>query len=289
MKKNIIKQKGRMAAAALILLSCLTACGNRVTGDNMSKEEAIGALEAETEDSGDIASAEDSESAALTEEGNRTEGIQTDRDSMIDAYVSILEGVYGNHSFPDGYDYGFDDYYDISENQFAVYDIDRDGKEELIIQYVTTASAGMIEKIYDFNSSTNTVTEEFSEFPNLTYYDNGVIEAGWSHNQGLAGEFWPYTLYRYDRESDTYVEEEMVDAWDKSLSETNYDGEPFPEDADKDGDGIVYYIMPDGKYELNAPADSEEYNQWHDSYVKGAEKVAVPYRNLSEENINSIK
>lgn len=284
--KNRIKQI-RWILITLILLCFLSACTNRVNNDYISNKEPIGEVETakkETEEIDEIVSSEKD-----TNDEKKKEDLPTDRNSMINAYNSILEGVLINHTFPDGKDYGYDDYYDISENQFAVYDIDRDGKDELIIEYITTAMAGMVVKIYDFNSSTNTAIEQFSEFPNLTYYNNGVIEAGWSHNQGLAGDFWPYTLYRYDQESDTYIEVGMVDAWDKSLSETDNEGKHFPDDIDKNGDGVVYFIMLNGKYENDNPVDLEEYNQWHDSYVGGAEKVKVPFMKLNEENINSIK
>lgn len=284
--KNRIKQI-RWILITLILLCFLSACTNRVNNDYISNKEPIGEVETakkETEEIDEIVSSEKD-----TNDEKKKEDLPTDRNSMINAYNSILEGVLINHTFPDGKDYGYDDYYDISENQFAVYDIDRDGKDELIIEYITTAMAGMVVKIYDFNSSTNTPTEQFSEFPNLTYYNNGVIEAGWSHNQGLAGDFWPYTLYRYDQESDTYIEVGMVDAWDKSMSETDNEGKHFPDDIDKNGDGVVYFIMLNGKYENDNPVDLEEYNQWHDSYVGGAEKVKVPFMKLNEENINSIK
>lgn len=284
--KNRIKQI-RWILITLILLCFLSACTNRVNNDYISNKEPIGEVETakkETEEIDEIVSSEKD-----TNDEKKKEDLPTDRNSMINAYISILEGVLINHTFPDGKDYGYDDYYDISENQFAVYDIDRDGKDELIIEYITTAMAGMVVKIYDFNSSINTAIEQFSEFPNLTYYNNGVIEAGWSHNQGLAGDFWPYTLYRYDQESDTYIEVGMVDAWDKSLSETDNEGKHFPDDIDKNGDGVVYFIMLNGKYEKDNLVDLEEYNQWRDSYVGGAEKVKVPFMKLNEENINSIK
>lgn len=285
MKRTMIKQK-ILIVTTLILLFCLTACTNRVMNDNMTNEEAVDETieEAETENIEENTATEED-----TIEETETNDLQADRTSMIEAYTSILKGVYTNHSFPDGNDYGFDETYNSSDNKFAIYDIDQDGKDELIIEYVTTAMAGMTEKIYGFNASTNAASEEFSEFPNLTYYDNGVIEAGWSHNQGFAGEFWPYTLYQYNAESDTYAKIGMVDAWDKSLSEKDYDGNPFPVDSDKNGDGIVYYIMPGDNYLLDKPVDLDEYNLWHDSYVGGAGKVDVPYVSLNEVNINGIK
>mgnify|MGYP006990178543 CR=1 FL=1 len=37
----------------------------------------------------------------------------------------------------------------------------------------------------DYDEAAGAVRMEFSNFPLLTFYDNGVIQAGWSHNQGL--------------------------------------------------------------------------------------------------------
>ena len=54
------------------------------------------------------------------------------------AYAAALEEIYTNHTFPDGKDFGFDGFHDMSENKFAVYDIDSDGKKELIVLYTTT-------------------------------------------------------------------------------------------------------------------------------------------------------
>lgn len=149
--------------------------------------------------------------------------------------------------------------------------------------------AGMVEKIYDFDRNTNAVTEEFEEFPNLTFYDNGIIEAGLSHNQGLAGDFWPYSLYKYDNESDTYRFMGTVDAWDKSVAETGYDEKPFPKEIDKNGNGIVYYITSNGTTNITNPIDKEKYDQWHDSYIGNAKKVNLPFMKLTKENIDSIK
>ena len=86
--------------------------------------------------------------------------------------------------------------------------------------------------------------EELSQFPMLTFYDNATIGAGISHNQGYAGEFWPYMFYTYDAANDSYRAEYFVDAWDKSLSDVNYNGEAFPDDADKDGGW--HCILPRG-------------------------------------------
>ena len=157
------------------------------------------------------------------------------------------------------------------------------------MEYTTTCVAGNAEIIYDYDSATDTVREEWIEFPMVTYYENGVIRAGWSHNQGLAGDmFWPYTLYQYNAEKDTYLQVAMVDAWDKALSDINYMGQKFPEETDVNGDGLVYYIMTGEEYELNDPVDLAEYEEWINSYIGNADRIEVPYQKLTEDNIKNF-
>ena len=60
-------------------------------------------------------------------------------------------------------------------------------------------------EVYDYDEASGELYEELSQFPMLTFfYDNATIGAGISHNQGYAGEFWPYTFYTYDAANDSY-------------------------------------------------------------------------------------
>ena len=204
------------------------------------------------------------------------------------AYQNVLWDVYYCQSFPGGRDLGYDGY-DMSDNKFDLRDIDNDGNVELILVYTTTYMAGMAEIIYDYDADTDSVREQFIEFPGVTHYDNGILKADWSHNQGLAGRVWPYTLYQYNPDKDTYEAVAMVDAWDKSLADKDYDGNAFPDDVDKDGDSIVYYITEADEYETKNPVDFAEYQQWIDSYIKGAEVVEGSCVELTLENILNVK
>ena len=122
-----------------------------------------------------------------------------------EAYKAALENIYVNHVFPDGTTCKYFDAQDLANSQFTILDIDGDGEEELIIQYVSGPMGGMREVIYCFSGG-DFLGEELLEFPPLVYYDNGFIRADSSHNQGNDTDGWPYVMYQYMEESDSYKE-----------------------------------------------------------------------------------
>lgn len=121
-----------------------------------------------------------------------------------EAYILTLENLYTNRIWPDGTE--VDLMGDMSENVFAVYDVDGDGEDELIIKYTSSSMAGMIEAVYGYDSETGVLYQELREFPALTFYDNGFIRADASHNQSDDPEAWPYTMYQYKKDTNTYEE-----------------------------------------------------------------------------------
>ncbi|MDE7243630.1 MAG: hypothetical protein K2O18_06605 [Oscillospiraceae bacterium] len=212
-----------------------------------------------------------------------------DRAAMLKAYSDVLHGFYDGHVDHTGQDLGYYEESGMGLNRFAVYDVDLDGQDELLVSYTTTlASAGVREYVLGYDAESGTVREEFSGNPTVIYYDNGVIEALWYYNRGRAGDvLWPYTFWRYDPQADAYRATEMADAWDKSLVE-----EGFPDSADKDGDGVVYYLIEYGDYvdyNSDTPVDKSGYDTWRESFLGGANELPVPFVDLDESNINSIR
>ena len=205
-----------------------------------------------------------------------------------EAYRFVLENLYQTYTLPDGTALGYDEITDLSWNKFAVFDIDRDGKEELIILWTTAYTAGMSGVVYGFDSGAGAVRAELLEYPLQTFYDNGVVRVELSHNHGMAGEikdFWPHIFYRYDKNTDQYVLAAEVDAWNKAYYEKDYNEKPFPDDLDKDGDGILYRVTSGKEDKL---MDLKEYQKWQDSITGGAKKVEIPFVEMTEKNIKAV-
>lgn len=237
---------------------------------------------------GDWTNSPDSTNMSTEGTSSDTQGtIPWSNDPRIAAYQSVLYNVMQYHEFPEARDLGYDGT-DMDQNKFAIFDIDDDGNEELVFIYTTTYNAGMAAMIYDYDSTTGMVREQFFRYPSVTYYDNGIIQANASHNHGMGGEFWPYTLYGYNPETDIYDQIASVDAWDKTIAEEDSQGNRFPDGIDQDGDGMVYSIIPYAQSEDTQPVDNAQYDEWYQSYIGDAAKVQIPYQKLTEQNIADI-
>ncbi len=179
---------------------------------------------------------------------------------------------------------------DIDENEFAIYDVDNDGMEELVIRWSNAASASVAGIVYAFDSE-GKIYRELESTPYLRFYGNGIIEADSAHSSGLSGAFWPYTLYQYDNAEGIYKEISRVEAWDKSAFDENTQ-EIYPEEADTSKTGFVYYLYPsdyDYSFGMPQPMDAADYHAWHDSYLKGAPEIRIPFRKMTEANISQVK
>lgn len=172
-------------------------------------------------------------------------------------------------------------------NQYAIYDVDGDGREELIVLYTESSMAGMTARIYDYDIEKDEATLEFGEFPALTFYDNGAIKADWSHNQGMGPNFWPHNLYSYDPETDSYVERGSVDTWEKQFRDEDYDGMPFPNELDTDGDGILYYLNDGSSDSEQIMVNKAEYEEWYQSVVGDASELEIPWKTFDMNEISS--
>jgi len=215
-------------------------------------------------------------------------GERTDAQTV---YAKVLRDLLYNGVLPNGGTIDMD-WGDLSQDQFAVYDVDFDGRDELILLHTASYMAGMNGLVMEFDPTyTGTGTPiyfQLGDFPDFIFYDNGIVEVGWSHNQTHGG-LWPYELYGYDADGDYYYHIASVYAADKEIMEAAGIGEEYPEEVDVSGTGRVYYVSFPYSSGVEPAGDrvwdSEEYFAWRDSVLGRAQEIEIPYQNLREINI----
>ena len=296
-----MKKKGSSLKQGIVLLCAvsilLVGCGEKETG---SEQPGIEPIEQTGGESGNTF-VEGTETPELegtgvpdsADTGNADEAATENAQILYAAqvrhyYGGILSQITAAWQLPDGeldtssLENGFGQ---MSDNRFAVADIDGDGREELIVCYANASMAGMMEIIYDYDPVLGELKREFTEWPMLTYYDNGVIKAEASHNH-THGEFWPFALYQYETESDSYKQIAYVHTWDKEISD-EYEGQPFPGELDVDGDGTLFSISegaePSYEYE-SYKYNQADYEKWYNEIMDGAQEIIIPYQPLEYES-----
>lgn len=205
------------------------------------------------------------------------------------AYVAALEQWEKELVLPDGTSCGVKGETNLTGFGFSVSDVDGDGRRELLLICDADVDAADALYVYDYDESASALHLELCEYMLVRFYDNGVAQALWSHNQGLSDSFWPFSLYRYNAEADEYALAGMADAWEKAFAPTGYNGAAFPDDVDQSGAGIVYYVMNDGNYNTDHPVDESEYLQWLNPFLTDAQQLEIDYWSLSDENIALIQ
>lgn len=175
------------------------------------------------------------------------------------------------------------------DNTYSVLDVDGDGKEELLINFGNAFSmAGMVYYVYDYDRVTGEIYIEHAGFPDMTFYGNGYMKEEASHNHGRSSldDFWPYSLYKYNAQTDKYEAVVLMDAWQQQISEDSEPDPAFPIEKDEDGDGIVYYDMSGNYYAPSMIMDNAEYEEWCEQYNTGNIKPIKWYPIITEEEYN---
>lgn len=203
----------------------------------------------------------------------------------LGTFEKLLLTLLHDHKLPDGEVIWEDNSFgDMELNTFAIADVDGDREEELIVNFTTAPMAGMRCMVFRYDAQTETMEQELGVFPAVEFYTGGLAKANWSHNQGFAGErIWPYDLLGYNPATQSYHLICSVDAWDKFMAETDFEGNKFPEEADKDQAGFVYLVTTDGETKTLSKTEFEE--QWQPQTFGSAQEIPLTQWKLTEENI----
>lgn len=207
----------------------------------------------------------------------------------LSAFRQIAEQFYYDHLAPDLTSVHNDDSFGpMEKNSFAIADVNCDGEDELLIFNETECMAGMCLWVLSYNAEQDCVSCQLTAFPSVDFYTGGLACAYAAHNQGLAGDvLWPYALYGFNPASGSYEPICFVDAWDRSFSETGYDGTKYPEESDPNGDGHVY-LLRNPKNDSLQILNEEGYQEWKVSLFGSSRQIDLIRKNMTPDNIASI-
>jgi len=183
------------------------------------------------------------------------------------------------------------EYTKVSNNRFAITDVDCDGTDELIIEWTSTAGlaqfTGVIE--YDVNTGEWKSEGRFTAF-NTKFYDNGVLINPHYRNMDYGEVTWPYSIHMYDHENDKYSLDPVGDVVCFDREYLKYREEYIPSKKAKrmiKKDGVVYLISYPG-YDPQKYYSKNEYNAFWQKLVGNAKQIKVKYYALTKKNINKI-
>lgn len=148
----------------------------------------------------------------------------------------------------------------FSNTDYAVFDVDCDGTDELVLRYMDGGKDSFC-AIYEYDVITTGFRCEFIEVMSLkpVFYDNATIKAVWQEDTGLNKEIPSFNIYTYDAAEDVYAYRGYVESWDLSAAADDTEGNAFPVKYDLDENGIVFSIQFDQDYEYSFIYDDADY------------------------------
>ena len=215
-------------------------------------------------------------------------------DARHAAYCMAAQAFVENHILPNGEAIEQDNEEDFSENKLAIVDVDGDGQPELLIRFQTGSIASNQLFVCGFNEETGKLILKFIGMPESTFYRNGSVKENASHNQGLAGDFWPYSISTYNAQKKEYELMGSVDAWSREAYPTNpfENDAPFPQKIDVTGDGFVYFIDDEhfeGARGSDTPVDTPIYKAWVHHYLGQSEPILIRWFPADAQGISGLK
>lgn len=167
--------------------------------------------------------------------------------------------------------------------QFAICDINKDGKEELLLHlpYDTCETSGHF--IYTENIE-NTGLEDLCSFNEDTvYYETGFVKEPISYGESLSVNFNPFDIRMWD--AGGFLDAGRVEAWEKAYMPNDFSGEAFPDSVDIDGNGTVYFISGELGIDYDNPVDDAEYREYINQFFGDGKEISVPWLELTMENV----
>lgn len=190
---------------------------------------------------------ETSDSEENTEPEDATARERT-RARIHHAYAEVLSAAHYGHVLPDGSPLAA---VQIGEpDQFAIADLNGDGEEELVLYCNTESAYGAVTYVWNYNTETKELTEYFGGFSPLTFYSDGLVKQESYINDSMDTDFLPYTIYQYEKSSNSYTQiydSEGSDQNDPEAWRTESFGSASPMEIpweELTSEAIIAYVRP---------------------------------------------
>ena len=215
-------------------------------------------------------------------------------DARREAYLKAARAFVKEHKLPDGEAISPEDLVmeDFSENKLAICDVNGDGKPELLIYFEATHMAAKMGFVCGFDEKTKKLAVQLFGPPFFEFFDNGCVKENVSHNHGLAGVFWPYSVSKFNKKTGKYEGKGGVDAWSEEAFPTNHfeNNKPFPKEIDVVNDGFIYYIDDESAgLDGETPVDTPVYEEWAARYFSGANPVEPDWVSADAKGLRALE
>ncbi|MBR1481924.1 MAG: hypothetical protein IJ598_03030 [Ruminococcus sp.] len=163
---------------------------------------------------------------------------------------------------------------------YAVADIDGDGSDELLVRLSNGIVVSQSLMVWKYNTdSTLTQLTSLRRIGFLCeFYKNGYAIGKPSHNQTPGDTIYPYSVYRFDIDSDTCTTVYSAYCADKNTTYLNQ----YHSYEDLDQDGVIYYINDEAMTKA-------EYDAVVNRYVPARNRLNVQWKKLTYANIQTVR
>lgn len=181
-------------------------------------------------------------------------------------YADVLERLYYYDRLPDDGD-DIDAKMAGDYETYAVYDIDGDGIEELMLYVDRPGTGSSWSIIYEYNVDTDSLKQELYAYMDNQFYSNGRIVGMDDSSHGVM-------VYVYNPENDDYSDSYLTimrgtTYWDMGSNNEDYSGYDYR----------VYHSNTEEETYMT----EEEYNQWLADQTAGATELEIPWKKIVDE------
>ena len=273
-----MKKKISLAIIMLLMLS-LSACDKK---DNNSDKNTSAQNLTETTEKDSTETGENDNDGTTAEPGT-DDDITTESEEEINERSAVYDEairLFVDEGMLPPFE---EEYYETPSelNQYAVCDINNDGRDELLIRVNDSAMADLAIYVFLYDDEELRQIGTFFASDETVFYSNNVVIEPISHGAITWGEnFWGQNISIYNEELGEYEYKYVTDAWDSSIKDSwRGEDEVFPAEADKDGNGMVYWFIEliNDEYVEGEPLDDEVFNKKLAELKQNASKIEIPW------------